>query len=739
MAYDNWQKSWPDPPPPNEVELDVVKEAKACLKDGEDFEAEARVRMDYDYKFAHGDTHNKYQWDADLVLKRNTEEKPILTINKVQQHNLLIINDSKQNKSGVRVRPVNNEASFEGAELYQELIYHIEYISGAENVYDHGITWQVEAGKGYWYVTTEYEDDRTFDQEIYVRQIKDPRNVYTDMNFEEIDGSDMRWGIIFEDIDKDLYKKKYRKFANVGGNNVLGSSVTTDGWISRDKIKIALFYRREEKEEKLVAFLDENGEQQIGYHSELTKEGKERYAEVKDDPTSQERDVVTHNVKLYKIAGDRIIEQTDWVGSTIPIVRLPGVETVIDGVYDCCGHTRALINPQQMYNYNSSANVEFIALQTKSPWVAASAAIEGYEEYYKTSNSMNHAYVPYNHIDDDGNEIPAPQRSQGVQSGMGYVKGLEISQNEMMMASGQYQSQMGENENAKSGVAINARQRQGDRSTYHFLDNQNIAIRRTGKIFLEVIPKVYDTKRIKKILGRDGTKMHITIDPEATQVQQQETINADKDAAQQIKQFVFNPTFGKYDLQSSSGPSYATQRQEAFAALNELAQTNEKFMDVGGDIYFKNADFPGADELSARYRRTIPPGVTGDAPPPAIEQVMQQAGQQIQTLQGAVAHLNQMLEDKDREMTLREQEFLLQLKKTGVVENRLDYDSETKRLTALGNAGPGISIEQIQAVVKQLLAGMIANGELTVPALPGPQEGGTIPSQLEPAPGASAG
>lgn len=733
MAKDNWSTQWPEAPTPTEEELEVIEDAKKCCQEGEDFEAEARVRMDYDYKFAHGDTHNKYQWDADLVLKRTTEEKPILTINKVQQHNLLIINDSKQNKSDIKIRPVSDEATFEGAEIYQELVYHIEYISGADDVYGHGISWQVEAGKGYWYVTTDYESDYTFDQEIYIRRVKDPRNVFTDMNFEEPDGSDMRWGVIFEDMDKQLYQKTHKRFANVGGASVLGTTSNIDGWITKDKIRIALFYRREEREDKLVAFVDPNGQQQIGHYSTLTDQGKEYYNEKKKtkDPTARERPIVTHNVQLYKIAGDRIIESSDWVGDTVPIVRLPGVETFIDGVYDCCGHTRALINPQQMYNYNTSANIEFIATRTKSPWIAPSAAIEGFEEYYKTANTINHSYLPYNHIDDDGQPIPPPQRPAAPEPGVGYIKSLEIAQNEMMMASGQYQAQLGENENAKSGVAINARQRQGDKATYHFLDNQNSAIRRTGKIIVDIIPKVYDTKRIKKILARDGSKIHVQIDPNAQQgIQQQPNLNADKDISEQIKQYIFNPNFGKYDVQSSAGPSYATRREAAFAALNELATQNEKFMDLAGDIYFKNADFPGSQELSERYRRIIPPGVTGDAPPPAIEQVMNQAAQHIQQLTAQLVDAEQKLKDKEWELSIKERDLDLREKQVAVQEQREDYEAETRRVTALGNSGPALSVEQIQPVLKQLLAGMISNGEL-IHLLPGPHEGGTTLAEVE--------
>ena len=711
---EDWSTEWPEPPAVTEEEMEIVKEAKECLKEGEAWEAEARVRFDFDYKFANGDYHNQYQWDSDLVLKRELEDKPVLTVNKVQQHNLLIINDGKQNKSGIKIRPVGDEASFEGAEMYQEIVEHIEYISSAENVYDSARTWQVEAGMGYWHVTTDFISDKTFDQEIYIKHIRDPRSVYRDTNIVELDGSDARWAIIFEDIDKKLYQKQNPQFATIGSSNVLdASTVSVDGWITKDKIREALFYKKEEKEETFITFIDHKGDQQEGYLSQLTPEGKEYYKKVKKFPTSKERKVVTGNIKRYKIVGDRIVDTSDWLGKYIPVVGLPGVETVIDGVLDRKGHTRALINAQQIYNYNTSANIEFGALQTKSPYVAPSAAIEGYEEYYRTANSNNHSYLPYNHIDEDGNVIPPPRREQPPQTGIAYVEALKIAQNEMMMASGQYQAQLGENENAKSGVAINARQRQGDKATYHFLDNEAMAIRFTGKILVDLIPKIYDTRRIIKIISRDGTKKHIQIDPNASQAHQKlDNLNQDQDISKQIERYIFNPNVGMYDVQSDTGPSYGTKRQEAFNALSQIAAQNKDFMNVGGDLFFKVADFPEADVLAERWRRLIPPNITGDAPNPQQEAMMHKAADTIQQLQGAVAQLTQQLKDRETEFRQKGMELDLEFKTKAAEQARLDYEAETKRVTALGNSGPGISVEQITPIVKQLLAGMTANGEL---------------------------
>lgn len=724
----SWSSTWGDTPvanpkPPKEWEVDLIRQAKEDFKQAYDWEAQARLNFEYDYKFANGDTHNKYQWDNELITARELDDKPCLTINKVQQHNLMVINDAKQNKPGVRIRPVGDDASFEGAQIYQELIYHIEYISNAENVYDSAVTFQVEAGWGYWRIDTDYISDNSFDQELYIRHVKDPRCVYLDPDINEIDGSDARWGIIFEDMDKKLFNKKYPKFAGAVGTSTLDN--VGDAWVTQNQVRVALYYYKEEKEDKLVHWIGPNdGIQVISKESELDEQQTMLLQAIRKDGKQakelyqyKERNIVTNDIHWCKIAGDRVIEgPTRWLGKYIPIVRVIGTETVIDGILDRKGHTRALINAQQIYNFMSSSNVEWISTQTKAPYVAPSAAIEGFEEYYKTANRVNHSYLPFNAYDDEGNPLPAPQRNMGVQGGQGYVQQLQVAQNEMMMASGQYQAQFGENENAKSGVAINARQRQGDRATYHFIDNQAIAIRLTGKMLIDLIPKVYDTPRIKKILAQDGTRMNVQIDTQAPQELQNagDPANPLMDNGMKVKEYVFNPDFGMYDIQADTGPSYATKRMETVNILTQLMSADPEIAKIGSDILFKNMDFPGADVLAQRLYKMLPPNITGEGLPPQVEATMHQASNMIQKLQAENAQLQQQLQEKQTKLTQDGQRIDLDFRRESAVQAREDYKAETDRVAKLFNTGLDNDKPdpQVQAVIKQVLRGMISNGEL---------------------------
>ena len=282
-----------------------------------------------------------------------------------------------------------------------------------------------------------------------------------------------------------------------------------------------------------------------------------------------------------------------------------------------------------------------------------------------------------------------------------------------MMASGQYQAQMGENENAKSGVAINARQRQGDRATYHFIDNQAIAIRFTGKQLVNLIPKVYDTPRIKKILAQDGNRINVKIDTDAPQELQNTTDpnNPPMDNGQKITEYVFNPEFGQYDIQADTGPSFATKRMETTASMMELIKADPEIMKIGGDLLVKNMDFAGADTLAIRLNNTIPPQIKGGGLPPEVEQMMHKSADMIQQLQGQVGQLTQQLKDKEKDLAIKAQTLDLDLKREIAVQAREDYKAETDRVVGLGNSE---NIPGLEPVIKQLIRGMLANGELSV-------------------------
>lgn len=616
----------------------IIAEAKRRFNRAETWEGTARRRYLQDLKFVNGDAYNHYQWPNEVYTDRDGADRPCLTVNKTRQHCLQIINDARQNKTQVRIKPVGDQATYDAAQIYEGLVRRIEYLSNADAIYSLATRHQVHGGIGYWRIVTEYTSNEpnedAFNQEILLKPVVDPLTIFLDPDIEQQDGSDARFGFVFKRLSKDLFKAQYPQYADKLNDAPLGYE---DTWTTEDQVMIAEYFRKTQSRDELIAFTDEStGQQQTLRMSELKKLGKDAVKLITESPGTRKRAITEDKVEWFKIIGEEIVGRRDWPGKYIPIVRVIGEETIIDGELDRKGHVRALVDPQRMYNYNASAEVEYGALQSKSPYLAPVQAIEGLETYWTTANTVNHSVLPYNHKDDEGNDIPSPERATPPGTAAAYIEGMQAAANDMMLVSGQYQENVGQESNAKSGIAIQERQRQGDNATYHYIDHLAMAIRFTGKIIIDLAPKIYDTPRVLKILQEDGTELHVKVDPSLPQAHQQI-----EDAEEAQISAVFNPKMGAYEVQADVGPAFATRRQEAFNALSQIAAQNPQLMMLIGDLVLKAADFPMADEAAERLKNMVPPQALGTGPSPAETQLQQQN----QALHGLLSKMTEELTD----------------------------------------------------------------------------------------------
>jgi hypothetical protein len=646
----------------------IVREAHRRFKRCEEWEAVARARWLNDYRFSNGDSENNYQWAAELYDARTDSNQPALTINKVRQHNLMITNDAKQHKSSIKFRPVGDGADIKAAEVYEGVVRHIENISSAAMQRGQAIAFQVQAGLGYTRIVTDYEHDKTFDQEIYIRGVQDPSGVYLDPNCQELDGSDARYGFVFTDRPRDEVLKEHPEL-----RNKLSPTNAVDGhaafnWTREKTIRECEYYRVEETQDELIGNRDGEVILRSKINAKLLREW-EAQAE-KEGEKLRRRPVIRKRLQWTKIIGSHAVEgPNDIPGRSVPIVPWLGEVTIIDNQLDRKGHTRALKDAQRIYNYNRSAEVEFGALQTKTPWLADVKSIEGNETYWQTANTVNHSVLPYKSTDDDGNKLEPPQRVEPPKSSEAFSVGAQAADHDMMVASGQYEAELGAPSNEQSGRAINERQRQGDRATYHFIDMQAIAIRREGAILLELIPEIYDTRRVKRVIGEDGTESTVTIEPKCN-------------AACQVTQddILWNPRVGQYAVVSDVGPDYATQRQEAFDAVVQVITKAPELLSKIGDLLFKVADFPLADQIAERLK----PGLAPEAQA-AITELQKQLGNANRLLGEAM----QSLTEERLKTKAKDQEAVIDA-----------FDADTKRLAALKDALP-LDPAALQALIRE--------------------------------------
>lgn len=640
------QYSSDDSSAPAETDDGIVEEAVDRFKACKDWQGTSDERSRDDIKFANGDARNAWQWPTKIYQERSagsSGELPCLTINSTRVHNDLIVNQMSKNNFGIKIRPTAGKASYKSAQLMQSIIRHIEDISKFSSVKRKVAEHQVDGGIGYVLIETAYASYKTRSQNIYLKAARDPTGVYLDPWIWEPDGLDANFGFVFERMPRKEFNRKYPKWKDKVGTQPLQSAFAD--WISDKEVMLAKYFRKKSTDDTLVWYKDQDGSEVEKLASEIRKEsGPEIYKALMEDIDNGKieggsRATENDKVQWFLIAADTIIDRGEWAGKYIPICRCVGKEIVIDGTLDRKGHTRPLIDAQRMQNYNASMAVQMVAWQPLAPWVAPARAIEG-QEQWKTQNINGFAVLVYNDVDDEAPEqlqtIPPPQRVQMPQPSEAHVQGMQIAERQMMMISGQFQSQLGQNDDkqsAASGKAINERQQQGDTATYHFFEHQSDMLRAVGVQLLDLIPKIYDTERVLHVLDEDGNKDWIRIDPKQDDVIKE--LQIERDDKEAIK-LAFNPTIGEYECVSDDAPDFATQRQEAWSFLSLTLQQNATLAGVIGDLLFRYGDFEGSEKIAERLEREIKatkPYLFDDGVSPDLA-AMQQQVQKLTALNG---------------------------------------------------------------------------------------------------------
>ena len=648
-----------------------------------------------DLKFYAGSPDNRWQWPADVLATRGAVQgqtinaRPCLTVNKLPQHVRQVTNDQRQNRPSGKVIPADDHADVEVAEIFNGMVRHIEYISDADVAYDTACENQVSYGEGYIRILTEYCDENTFDQDIKIGRVRNSFSVYMDPTIQDPTGADAKWCFITEDITKDEYQRMYPDSAPITTLQTLGvGDQNLSQWLMEDTIRVADYY-----------YVDYDKATLNLYPGNVTAfdgtpEDKQLKAIYGKPKRTRESDRV--KIKYCKINGYEILEERDWAGKYIPVVRIVGNEFEVDGRLYVSGLVRNAKDAQRMYNYWVSQEAEMLALAPKAPFIGYGGQFEGYENQWKTANTTNWPYLEVNPdvTDGAGATLPLPQRAQPPMASSGLLQAKAGASEDIKASTGQYNASLGMGSNERSGKAILARQREGDVGTYHYGDNLARGVRHIVRQLVDLIPKIYDTQRVARIIGIDGETSMVKIDPmqqEPVKKIMQDDIVIDK---------IYNPSVGKYDVVVATGPGYATKRQEALEAMAQLLQGNPSLWAVAGDLFVKNMDWPGAQEMAKRFAKTIDPKLMedGDKSPE-----LQMAEQQMQAMGQEMEQMHQMIQNVGKSIEVQEQQ-----RKDFEAEVKM-YEAETKRIAAVQ---AGMTEQQIQDIAMGVVAAAMESQDM---------------------------
>jgi hypothetical protein len=495
---------------------------------------------------------------------------------------------------------------------------------------------------------------------------------------------------------KEDYERMYPNASPISSLRSLGvGDQTLAQWVNEDTVRIAEYFYVDYKKETLNLY--------YGNLSAYSGSSQAKQMEAQGMKPIRSREVDVQVVKRCKINGYDILESNDWAGKWIPVVRVVGNEFEVDGKMYVSGLVRNAKDAQRMYNYWTSQEAEMLALAPKAPFIGYGGQFEGYENQWKTANTQNWPYLEVNPDVTDGNgaTLPLPQRALPPMAQTGLIQAKMGASDDIKSTTGQYDSSLGATSNERSGRAILAREKQGDTGTYHYVDNLARAIRYITRQIVDLVPKIYDTERIARIIGEDGTSSMIKVNP-----MQAEPVNKIVDQQGIVIEKIYNLGVGKYDVCVTTGPSYATKRQESLDAMSQLLQGNPELWAVAGDLFVKNMDWPGAQEMAKRFAKTIDPKLMedGDKSPElqAAEQQIQAMAQEMEQMHQMIQNVNKSIEAQD----MRRQDYEATIKA---------FDAETKRISAVQ---AGMTPEQIQDIVMGTIHAAMDTGDIAAGGMP---------------------
>ena len=599
---------------------------KALKRYSEAFDAfkENREVMKDDQRFLSGD-----QWPTEIRESRENAKRPIQTINRLPAFIDQVVGDARQNKPTIRVHPAE-DGDNDIADIYNGLIRSIETESNADYAYDTAIEHTAGHGFGAWRIDSEYVSEDSFDQNIVIRRIVDPLNVLFDPAAIQPDYSDAEYVFVLESMPRKTFEAKWPKATL----SAFESGDLARGWSSGDNVQVAEYWYKEYTPFTLYLLSD-------GSVSE-DKDAAEAMGLV------AQREAKKVKVCMHILSGAEILEsKEDYDGVYLPIVGVQGKESLVDGKRTLRGITRFAKDPQRMYNYWRTLDTEAKALTPRSPVLVTLEQITGNEKDWVKALQGNLPYLPYNAVPD----APVPNRLNAGMADASFERGALLAVDEMKSTTGIHSASLGETSNETSGRAILARQREGDTSTFAYIDNLSRAIRYSGRVLLDLIPKRYNTARVIQVMGEDGSRKLMKINQQSRA----------PDGTPKIENDL---TAGRYDLVVNVGPSYATKRLESAESMISFVQAVPAAAGLISDLIAKNMDWPGAEAIEKRLHAMLPPQVlqaeqeeSGNGLPPGVQQMIDQGKQMIEQLQAELKKTQEELEDKDEDRRLKQYEI----------------------------------------------------------------------------------
>jgi hypothetical protein len=653
---------------------DPHRQAKERYEDAVDAMRENQQRMQEDLEFSN--PSDPKQWPEEALKLR--KGRPCYTFDRTNQFISQVVNDARQNKPSIQVIAVDSGADKHTAQVIGGIIKHIEYTSRADQAYDTALEHAARTGLGWLRVVPEVIRPETNEQEILIKRVHDPMSVFLEAGWTEADGSDANHGFVATKLPIERFKRMYPKAKHSSWEDENGV------WIRDDSLTICEYFCLKDEMRDYLQIELPTGEvvtKEAGEYNAYEMSLGYRPRVLRQYQAAKRRQL------WYKMTGAEILEETEFPSQWVPLIPVIGDEVWIENKRYLCGMVRKLMPGQRAYNMERSAAIEFVALQPKAPFMVPFEGVEGHEQHWERLNSGSPAYLPYNHVDEQGNDIPMPKRVNPPPMPAAFAALGQIASQDMEAGVGMFKANLGVQGNETSGRAIQARKMEGDTATFHYADNMTRSISHLGRIVVDMLPRIFDEKRVARIMGDDGRPDFVTIAPGSGKAQREGKRTTQIDL-----------TAGQYDVRVTAGAAHITQRQQTADALTMVLQAAPQFAAVLAPALMKVQDWPDADKYANALLAMAPPEVKAiidgeeedEQIPPQVQAQLQQMQQQMEQMAAMLDAAEKELErlestDKANDINAQKVQIDAELRalELQLTNRKIDideYNAQTQRL-----------------------------------------------------------
>jgi len=639
----------------NEAGIDeeyILSKADKNMGSWEAFFNENKTMGKDDIKFA-----TKDQWTSVERTEFTRLFKVCFTANKIIDTVNKICGEQRKNKPDLLVRSINGKASQDMINLREDLVRSISYESQNDLIYQHAFRMALLMGWGCFQVDIDYETPRSFNKIIKYKMLVDPLRASWDpaaMKPHKGDGDFCAYQYV---MGRDEFSATYPYILNPQSFGVAAGFTDTQ-YESRDTVTICDYFMKDWYSLRMLKLdkkIEINGritdsvtedewdeyQKYIKLRKELAEEEKPTYElilslnpKIVEDRISQD-----YRIMRYHLIKNQIIDFTYWPSKYLPIIFVDGNSDYIEGKQYTKSYVHEVRDIQKYMNFILSERATEIKNRRREQWLATPDNIVGNEQQWRNPETQMGALI----AKPDPKTMQMPIKSPAWQLSPELLAEYQSASQDLREIMGFSEAQEIQGRDI-SGKARRERKIEGSMACYVQFDNLSQAIAQSGRVVLDLLPY---------IMGEDERHVIVTKKDGKTQSLVLNKKNYDGSVENQIER-------GDYDIEISTGPSFAVQKEVSLEFLQEsIAANPQQVFPLVADIWASNLDVEKREQLVERFRNLVPPQILakeeGKELPPQPPSPQEQAIQMEMQIKQAE------LKEKEAELQLKMEE--LQLKK----------------------------------------------------------------------------